>query len=191
MAVVNELMPAGKPDYLGVISYPKICDLLKVENQVDMLILVSTLVRDFCSGVNVARNMNEDQILEAAAMLLNECGNFRLEDYAVMFSMAKKGQLVKFYERIDLEVITAIVDAYWIHRNKAAQEAQEQEANSLQGLGPSLRIEDGMNPQDAKLMRLGDGLAGALSNLKIQLREKLTEPPTFNNGAGTMDAGTV
>jgi hypothetical protein len=42
---------------------------------------------DFCSSINVLRNMNEDQMIEAAAMLIAECGNFRLEDYVMMFSM--------------------------------------------------------------------------------------------------------
>lgn len=169
--ITNELMPSGKPAFLEMVRYPKVSALVQEMGEPIVLLILSTMVRDFCGSVNVSRNMNEDQMLEAAAMLLNECGNFRLEDYTVMFAMAKKGQLVKFYERIDLEVITAILDAYWEKRQEAGRKAQEEEDQSLEGLGPVGRSVDDMHPQDAKLMSIGDGIAGALHEMKDRLRE--------------------
>jgi hypothetical protein len=166
ISAVNELMPAGKPDFLSVVKYPKISDLLKTEKQGDMLLYVSVLIRDFCSSMNVSRSMNEDQIVEAAAMLLTECGNFRLEDYTMMFAMAKRGQLVKIYERIDLSVITEMLDAYWQHRRDAAQQAQDEEINMLEGLGPSVRLEDAKTKDEKRAASGLDGFAGALKNLK-------------------------
>jgi hypothetical protein len=88
-----------------------------------MLALVTIMVKDFCNSVNVVRNMTEDQMIECAAMLLDECGNFRMEDYLMMFNMAKRGQLVKIFDRLDITVVTQMLDEYWAIRHKAGEEA--------------------------------------------------------------------
>jgi hypothetical protein len=190
IAVVNQLMPAGKPDYLGMVKYPKISDLIQVQGEPRILLIISIMIRDFCASFNVVRNMNEDQILESAVMLMTECGNFRLEDYTMMFAMAKKGQLVKIYDRIDIEVITNILDKYWNTRKDAAIQAQESEAGNLDGLGPTMRTMDGKNADEVKMLGMMDGFAGGIGNMREALKEK-TNPETLqipkNGGAGTME----
>lgn len=124
----NELMPAGKPNFLSVPKYPAIAKLVETEGKKKMLMVMILLVKDFCSSMNVVRNMNEDQMIEAGSVLLDECDNFRLEDYVMMFSMAKKGQLpVKVYDRIDIQLISQFMDAYWVQRNNAGNDANEEE----------------------------------------------------------------
>ena len=167
MEVVTELMPAGVPDFLSVVKYQKISALKTTLGQKDLHKAVFLLVKDFCSSLNVVRNMNEDQMIEAAAMLLDECGNFRLEDYTMMFALAKRGGLVKLYDRIDLEVITAIIDAYWVKRHKAAIEAEEKAVMAVESQIPTLRSS---KPDDFD--KVGN-LGGAMSELKIALKEKV------------------
>lgn len=175
MLQVNQLMPSGKPKYLDVIQYPKISDLIKQEGARKILLLLAIMVRDFCASFNVVRNMNEDQILEAAGMLMEECGNFRLEDYVIMFSMAKKGQLVKVFDRIDLEVITNVLDAYWQNRNEAANKAQESEFSRIDGLGEGNAkdmVWNGFKYENKK--DAGDrmeSLAGMMGDLKNKLKD--------------------
>lgn len=86
--------------------------------------------------------MTEDQMIEAAAMLINECGNFRIEDYVMMFSMAKKGELVKIFDRVDIQLVTAIMDEYWQRRYHAGSKETEGEITRLDALGPQIRGAD-------------------------------------------------
>ncbi|WP_157580875.1 hypothetical protein [Segetibacter koreensis] len=169
VSLVSDLMPAGNPTYLGVIKYPMIKSLLAELGKKTMLKVLFLLVKDFCSSVNVVRNMNQDQMIETAAMLIDECDNFRLEDYAMMFSMAKRGELVKIMDRLDMSVITQMLDEYWKRRNQAALKLEENE--SLDSLGPSCRIEDALHPLDAKLANSVDTLTGAFGDLKNRLME--------------------
>lgn len=134
MLVVNELMPGGKPDLLGVRKYEPIREMIQHEGKRKVLALLVILVKDFCSSLNIVRNMNEDQMIETAAMLLEECGNFRMEDYVQMFAMAKKGDLVKIYDRIDIQVVTEIMDEYWHRRRQAGEAALNREVALIEGL---------------------------------------------------------
>lgn len=181
-------MPAGKPNYLGMIKYPKITDLVTSQGEPTLVLILSVMVRDFCACMNVARSMNQDQIIEAAYMLLNEAGNFRLEDYAVMFSMAKKGDLVKIYERIDLEVITAIANEYYARRRDAKIAAQEQEIERQEVQAPHIASKQIYStPEDRR--NGGDldykltSMAGAISGIGTELRKKLKKDET-----GKLDA---
>lgn len=179
------LMPAGKPDYLCVNKFPSIRQLITDIGEPAVVLLVSSLIQDFCSTMNRARPMSAVQIAEVAFMLVFECGTFRLEDYAMMFAQAKRGELVKIYESIDMSVITAIRDAYDMASVKAVQAERQQEDDFYRGMGPSIRSSDGNNGEEVRLMDGFDGIAAGLGNL----REKLKE-----NGygkAGGMDAGTV
>lgn len=130
----QELMPGGRPNFSEVVRYTKITDLVAIEGRRKMLALLVILVRDFCGSVNVVRNMNEDQMIEAASMLLDECGNFRIEDYVMMFSMAKKGKLdVKIMDRIDIQVVSAFVDEYWKIRHREGKRIQQEEFDRAEG----------------------------------------------------------
>lgn len=142
LSMTGDLMPSGKPTFLEVIKYPMIQQLIAEHGKKTMLKVLFLLVKDFCRSLNVVRNMTEDQMIEAAAMLIDECGNFRIEDYVMMFSMAKKGELVKIYDRMDIQIITAILDEYWQRRYRAANKETEFEVNKLDALGPQTRGAD-------------------------------------------------
>jgi hypothetical protein len=185
LQITKELMPAGKPEFLTVVKYPKINDLVQERGEPVIMLILAVMIRDFCATMNVVRNMNEDQILEAAAMLLNEAGNFRLEDYTVMFAMAKKGQLFEVRDRIDLQVITAIADAYYAQRRDAKINMQDQEVERMEAQRPVHRplatIEDRMNDRFTTV-------AGAFSELKNVIKTKIENPKQVLNGkAGNLD----
>lgn len=169
VSMVSDLMPAGNPAFLSMIKYPMIRNLISEHGKKTMLKVLFLLIRDFCNSINVVRNMNQDQMIEAAAVLIDECDNFRLEDYTIMFSMAKRGGLVKILDRIDISVITQMLDEYWKRRNVAAVKLQESE--TLEGLGPSFRLIDNFHPLDAKISNSVNNLAISFSNLKGKLME--------------------
>ncbi len=169
--VVSDLMPAGKPDFLQVVKYPKIVDLVKDYGRGKMQKILFLMVKDFCSSTNVVRNMNEEQMIEAAAMLIDEADNFRLEDYTMFFSMAKRGMLIKIYDRINLQIISDMLDEYWIRRRIAACKMEDAEISNLDSIGTSMKLFDDVNPQDVKLLRAGESLVGAIGDLKNRFKE--------------------
>lgn len=132
ITLTSELMPKGVPNLLGVVKYPQIERLGQEIGKKGVLLLILTLVKDLCSSINVVRNMSEDQMLETASMLLDECGDFRLEDYVIMFSMLKRGQLVKIYDRIDTGLVGDAMNEYWFMRRNAGRRHQEEEVNHFE-----------------------------------------------------------
>ena len=169
--MTQQLMPEGKPRYLDVVKYPQIRELIQTEGRKKMLAVLVLMVKDFCSSVNVVRNMNEDQMIEAAAMLLDECDNFRLQDYLMMLSMAKRGELVKIYDRLDIQILSEIMDAYWIRRKDAARRLEEEEHRRLNSIGPQQRVLEGMHPQDAKALEDFTKLGAAFDQLRSKIKE--------------------
>jgi hypothetical protein len=94
--ITKELMPGGKPAYLTVVKYPKITDLVQQKGEPVIMLILAVMIRDFCATMNVVRNMNEEQILEAAAMLLEEAGIFGLKITRLCLQWLKKGSFLKF-----------------------------------------------------------------------------------------------
>lgn len=123
--MTSALMPHGKPALLEMRNYPQIAALAAEHGRKSLLKVIFLIIQNFCSSVNVVRNMSEDQMIEAAAMMLDECGNFRLEDYQLMFAMAKRGQLVRIMDRIDISLISQMMDEYWRVRNAAGRAKEE------------------------------------------------------------------
>lgn len=185
--VANELMPAGDPRYLEIVKYPKITDLVVQTGENGMILLISALIRDFCGAFNIVRNMNAEQIVEAAAMLLFEAGNFRLEDYVMMFAMAKRGELYEVRDRIDIQVITAIADKYWGRRHLSAVRFENEQAGHLEGLGPAkdqiqYSADTGITTEVHKLDKV-NGFGLALMQMKENYKEVMNDR--------RMDPGTV
>ena len=171
IATTSDLMPKGVPDLLGVVRFPMIRDLAAQHGRKVIRKVLFLLVKDFCASMNVVRNMNEEQMIEAAAMLLDECDNFRLEDYVMMFGLAKRGKLVDIRDRVDLQLITSILDIYWQERRQAGSRYQEEGTAHLDSLGSPLKTLELIHPQDAKLTQAAGNLLGALD----QMRSKMTD----------------
>lgn len=173
MGIASSLMPQGKPNFLAVVKYPMIRDLKKGEHGRQLHKILFLLVKDFCNTLNVVRNMNEDMMIEAAGMLLEECDNFRLEDYVMMFQMAKRGELFELRDRIDLQVITTLMDQYWIKRKEAGEKAIVEQHKHYDSLGSTTRMEETVSVTDVKLMNMSLGFSAATEALKDTIRENI------------------
>jgi len=116
---------SSRPDYAKIRTMPAIRILEPSIGRVETLDLISKIVASFCSGVNVVRNMNVDQMIDTAIFLRDEAFDdkhldcdYRLEDYAVMFTLAKRGKIGKIMDRIDCSVIAQILDEYHFIRKR-------------------------------------------------------------------------
>lgn len=180
--LTNDLMPAGKPKFMDVVKYPKISNLVASEGRKRMLTIMVLMVKDFCTSMNVVRNMNEDQMIESANMLLEECDNFRMEDYIMMFSMAKKGTLeVKIYDRIDIQLIAQIMDAYWLQRKHAGKKSQEENAERFDTMGVTTRTKELMSPEEARQLGAADGMdrvVGIIREISIRSADVFQDMPS-------------
>ncbi len=171
--ITSQLMPKGIPKFLDVVKYPKIENLLPELGKSKMLKVLFLMIKDFCNSINVVRNMNEDQMIEGAAMLLDECRNFRLEDYVMMFSMAKRGDLVDIRDRIDIQMLSQMMDHYWNRRNVAAESVISGELNHLESLGNTSKQIENFHPQDARLIKSLDKITAAFEGWKEIVKPEL------------------
>lgn len=162
-------MPGGKPKFEDIRYYPSIVSIKEAVGTDKMLMALWLLVQDFCRSINVVRNMNEDQMIEAASMLLDEAGNFRLEDYVMMFTMAKRNQIGNIFDHLDLQVIGKIVDDYWAIRDQAGKALQEQEFNRYESVVNSPvyagNVPDGMV----------DSLIASITDLEREVAQEKSE----------------
>lgn len=174
-------MPQGKPNYLEMVNYPMIKQLVHQNGMPMMHKVLFLLVKDFCASMNVVRNMNEEQMIESASMLLDECGNFRLEDYVMMFQMAKRGDLVKIMDRIDMQKITEMLDEYWKRRHDAGNKAIDEENRGMDMLGDTKRTFDkkqifnhrtGQYEYEQTISDKVSSLGESISELNMKLKEE-------------------
>lgn len=155
-----ELMPGGKPNFEEVRYYPAVQQLIAENGRSTMMNVLIVMIGQFCASFNVVRNMNDVQMIEAASMLLDECGNFRLEDYQMMFTLGKRGELVKVLDRIDINIISTMLDAYHAIRHAEGQRIQEEEFRKAENrykdrriAGPSTEEEKAMDARFSELAK--------------------------------------
>lgn len=177
MSICRQLIPAGKPNFLEVVKFEPIRDLIPKIGSAKMHKLLILVVQDFCNSINVVRNMNEDQIIETAGMLLEECDNFRMEDYLMMFQMAKKGELVKIMDRIDIQIVTLMMNEYWKRRYRAGESFLEEGIKHLDSLGPTIRRKDQLNYQELAMEEGFKNITTSLSEMKSKFQEFKDKAP--------------
>lgn len=124
---VTQLAPNGHPNFREIKNLTPVRYLINAGNQREVSKVLFRLVKDFCASINVVRNMNELQMIDSVQMLMDECSDFRIEDYLMMFTLAKRGKLVKVYDRLDASIISQIVEEYDAIRFDAGRKIQTED----------------------------------------------------------------
>lgn len=126
---VSEIMPQGRPDFEAVRFAPAIVNLVAEHGPAKVHAVLVMMIRDYCSSINVpeSKKMNGDQEMEAASFLLDECGDFRMEDYLMMFTLAKRGKIGKVFDRVDIQLLSDFKESYSALRTNHAFAKQEEE----------------------------------------------------------------
>lgn len=139
VAAARELMPSGKPDFGKIKTYPSISQLIPTVGAPTLHKLLMVLIKNYCNSVNVpeGKNMNEDQIIEAAGFLLDECDNYRIEDYVMMFTLAKRGKLEsgktgRIFDRVDIQLISDFKSNYEQIRRQGEDSIMQDELMKLE-----------------------------------------------------------
>ena len=166
MNMTRDLIPNGNPRFKEMIYLPPLVKLITEHGYGNLMKVVYLMVKDLCNSVNVVRPMTEDQMIEAAGMLLDECGDFRLEDYQIMFTLAKRGQLIKIMDRLDVPTIGIMLDTYWQMRNQAGKQIQEQEFKEKDNRYNDKRIPTPDTPEEKAMSENFGKLAGTMTAWK-------------------------
>ena len=130
----------NKPDYLSyklavreaffVESIPNYCKAISTGTSLrrlketlgikEAVKIVSSLLTSFCKGFNVAKNMNEEQIVDYAIHLIEsnqngsaECPSLRIEDLMIFFELAKFGKFGQVKVSLDGQVVEMWLDSYF------------------------------------------------------------------------------
>lgn len=111
--ITSTIMPSGSPNFEHNIQ--RFAPIRQIEKEVGkkgLRLFLFFLVKNFCESINAVRNMTEDQMIETASFLLDECQDYSMEDYVCMFAMGKRGKLVKILDRVDGQIIGQMLNAY-------------------------------------------------------------------------------
>lgn len=133
LGAINEIMKAGQPDFTEIVKRERIAELRQSVGEQMLLHALFELIKNFCNKLNVARNMNEDQIIDAANTLLIDCNpNYHLEDFAAAFDLAARNRLWLnngrgLIDRIDIGILSEIMVQYDLYRLDKTIELQEAE----------------------------------------------------------------
>lgn len=123
------LIPQGVVNFESLYDLQPITDLVTIHGTAKVQTLIFTLIQNFCKSFNVVRNMEQDQMIECAMVLLSDCKDFRLEDYVIMFTLAKRMKIGNVYDHIDLAVISTIHDEYLVIRQMEMKKINERKKN--------------------------------------------------------------
>lgn len=186
--MVSQIMPDGEPDFSIIRLAPSIKQILK-ENEADdvydkMLTALCMIVKDYCDSVNIpeGKNMNQAQVIEAASFLLDECDNYRIEDYIMMFTMAKRNKLAygakndkgRVFDRVDIQLISEFKERYEFLRQEGEDKLRIKEEQEQEKLLPPDRQIDPDEPDEVKAKRWDDALAH-LEMLRAKWRKEKEE----------------
>lgn len=95
--------------------------LSKNGQEANLMILLSTLILKTASFFNIGKNITEDQAINTASLILEKYPYETLEDFVMVFKMAKKGELGKVYDRIDPQVIFEWCNQYFDKKAEARE----------------------------------------------------------------------
>lgn len=118
-AIIRDFMPNGVPNYIALSYAPSLKSLINEISFEHFQAVICCMIDDLCESFSFKeeKKMNESQVIECAAFLLEECKDYRLEDYACMFTMAKRNKLVvgdtgRVFDRIDIQLISQFKSNY-------------------------------------------------------------------------------
>jgi len=81
--------------------------------------ILVVVVTDLVDFFNVGKTMSPQQVASTVILIREEYPYFRIEDFKLCFTNAKKGIYGKVYDRIDGAVILEWLDKYSLERQKA------------------------------------------------------------------------
>lgn len=136
--------------------------------------IITVMLTEFCHSFNVVRPMTSEQIIQCAYEIIisSEEDYLSIEDVAIFFQGAKQGKYGKpVFDHLDQQVIFVMFEAYREIRHQEYMRIKEEKEVVLKSSGTLTRLNDQMNPQDIRLSKSTDNLAGAIGDLKNRFKE--------------------
>jgi hypothetical protein len=80
--------------------------------------ILTLMISDVVKFLNLGNSMGADQVVQTVKMILEDYYFYRIEDFKLCFTNAKKGHYGEFYNRIDGQVIFGWLKKYEVERNE-------------------------------------------------------------------------
>ena len=110
---------ADKPNLPAILGQGTQISVLRlVEGLEKTASIVGLLINDFCSNFNTRYPMSAEQIADLAIELITDYWTYKLEDFIVFFSLARRGVYGKVYDRVDASVILGMLGVYHKQRDE-------------------------------------------------------------------------
>lgn len=105
--------------------------------------IVASIMSAF-NNINLKKGMNEDQVIELAAVLIDEAHNdqLALEDILLFLQRLITGQAGTLYDRLDMPTFFELFESYREERYQALRHIREEEHANYKCIGPSNRSSD-------------------------------------------------
>ncbi|MDR6548505.1 putative nuclease of putative toxin-antitoxin system [Chryseobacterium rhizosphaerae] len=152
------------------LSTPTIIDLKKQNISTrDIIIIVREIIRKTAKTFKYAENMTLEQATTLASDLIDLCKDESIEDFILMFKMARMGKCGETKGRLDSDIITqVIVPAYLDHKAELREKQYQKEKYAKKQ-----EDNEGMSPEAIKAF---DELYRRLSVPKKEEPEKPNTP---------------
>lgn len=177
-------------------------ELCKQVGKGETITVVAIMLRNFCAQYNVSKNMTQSQIEDYAADLVldyaerrgvsdhlpPEMEAWKLEEYAIFFDRAGKGDFGVPFDRIDRGVIEQMFEQYMAERNAARWELEQEEV-TRRWQTPNIhpRVSEYL-PEEKRARTINDLTTNSEKNAILdplaQLRAKYGPEADAGNNAG-------
>lgn len=111
------------------------------------LTIVTGMILSTVNYFNIGRNMNEEQALETAALIIEKFKHESLEDFVLVFKNAKMGKYGTTFNRIDGQVIFEWIGKYMEEKAKYRESVhQKRKAEGLIQEDLTKKISENITP---------------------------------------------
>lgn len=167
----DELKLNGDINYQAVLSIPskdRIPGLVSVYGFKSVHIIVTSLVRSFSDSYNLVRPMDNNQIVDCAATIVNSAVEdyLSIEDLVLFFDNAKRGVYGRVLDHMDEPLILEMLETYRQIRHNNYMKIKDSSHSQLKGMGSSERIHN-----DELSSKFYD-LVGRVGYMRQQLKGK-------------------
>lgn len=101
------------------------------------LAVLVVMVGELANAFNIGKNMSAAQVTDCALMILNDYPQLKIDDVALCFTKAKKGEYGQIYDRLDSAVVFGWlnrfmadkdeqIEYYWQHQQRVIKPIEQQ-----------------------------------------------------------------
>lgn len=167
----EDLKINGDINFKAVLSIPskdRMPGLVQIYGFKSVHVIVTALVRSFSDSYNLVRPMDNSQIVDCAATIVNSAieDYLSIEDLVLFFDNAKRGIYGRVLDHMDEPLILEMLETYRQIRHTNYIKIKDSEHSQLKGMGTAER------QQNDELAAKFYDLVGRIGYMRQELKDK-------------------